>query len=177
MDMSSDRKTDEFLGLYRECERRIYAYLMAMLGNPDDAEEVLQETLLTLWQNFSDFQSGTNFYAWAKQTAYHRVLVHRRRRQQKSLPLDDAAIDAIQQVCAQQDDRLAGYLRFLDECIAKLPETDQQLVQARFQSQRTIKSVAEQLQRPADTVYKALTRIYCWLARCVERAVSAEEHR
>jgi RNA polymerase sigma-70 factor, ECF subfamily len=175
MDMSSDRKTDEFLALYRDCERRIYAYLMAMLGNPDDAEEVLQETLLTLWQNFSDFQPGTNFYAWAKQTAQNRVFIRRRRRQREKVPLDEASLAAIERVCLQQDDRLAGYLRFLDECVAKLSESDRGLVQARFQSQQTIKSVAEQLQRPTDTVYKALTRIYRWLAQCVERAASVEE--
>ena len=74
MNSSPDRKTDEFLALYRDCERRIFAYLMAMLGNPHDAEDVLQETLLALWQSFGDFQPGTHFYAWARQVAYHRVL-------------------------------------------------------------------------------------------------------
>jgi RNA polymerase sigma-70 factor, ECF subfamily len=169
-------KTDEFLALYRECERRIFAYLMAMLGNPDDAEEVLQETLLALWQSFDDFQPGTNFHAWARQAAYHRVLIYRRLRQRQGVSWDESLLTAVDKICSRQDDRLAQYLQFLDECVAKLTESDRGLLQLRFQTPRTIKSVAEQLQRPADTVYKALARIYQWLAQCVERAASVEEH-
>jgi RNA polymerase sigma-70 factor, ECF subfamily len=170
------RKTEEFLSLYRGCESRLFAYLMAMLGNPSEAEEVLQETLLALWQSFGDFQPETNFYAWARQTAYHRVLIYRRHRQRQGVAWDESFLVAIENICSQQDDQLARYLEYLDDCVANLSESDRGLLQARFHSCRTIKSVAEQLQRPADTVYKALTRIYHWLAQCVERAASVENH-
>jgi RNA polymerase sigma-70 factor, ECF subfamily len=176
MDPSPNTRTDEFLALYRDCERRIFAYLMAMLGNPDDAEDVLQETLLALWQSFDDFEPGTNFCAWARQVAYHRVLIYRRNRQRQGVVCDESLFAAVEDICSRQDDRLSQHLQFLDDCVGKLPESDRSLLQVRFQPNRTIKSVAEQLHRPADTVYKALTRIYRWLAHCIERAASAEDH-
>ena len=146
------------------------------VGQPARRRGRLQETLLALWQDFGDFQPGTHFYAWARQTAYHRVLVYRRNRQRQGVPWDESLLAVIENICTRQDDRLARHLQFLDDCVAKLTESDRELLQARFQPHRTIKSVAEQLHRPADTVYKALTRIYRWLAQCVERAASAEEH-
>ena len=176
MNVPLDRNTDEFLALYKNCEHRLFGYLMAMLGNPDDAEDVSQETLLALWQSFGDFQPGTSFYAWARKVAYHRVLIYRRHRQRQGVPWNESFFAAVEEICSRQDDRLTQYLQFLDQCIAKLSESDREILQLRFQPQRTIKSVAEHLRRPADTVYKALVRIYHWLAQCVERAAAIEEH-
>jgi RNA polymerase sigma-70 factor, ECF subfamily len=176
MSVSKDERSDEFLVLYRESERRIFAYLMALLGNPDDAEDVLQETILALWQSFDDFRPGTSFYAWARQAAYHRALVHRRRQQQQGLPWSESLFEVVDNICSQRDEQLLCYLQYLDECVARLAESDREILRLRFQPRRTIKSVAEQLHRPADTVYKALTRIYRWLALCVQRAASTETH-
>ena len=51
-------KTDprEFIRLLMENERRIYAYILTLLGNGADAEDVLQETSIILWDKFAEFQ-------------------------------------------------------------------------------------------------------------------------
>jgi len=43
----------EFIRLLMENERRIYAYIRTLIGNNADAEDVLQETSITLWDKFS----------------------------------------------------------------------------------------------------------------------------
>jgi RNA polymerase sigma-70 factor, ECF subfamily len=168
-------KTDEFLRLYASCESRIFGYLMSLLGNYNDAQDAAQETLLALWRSFGSFQQGTDFYAWARRVAYHRVLTYRKQRRRQGIPSSESFLAAVEQTCAQQSDRLDKYLRHLDECVERLSDPDRELLEIRFQSPKTIKTIAEGLGRPANTVYKALARIYRALAQCLERAVSQEE--
>lgn len=172
---SEESQTDEFLRLYVGCEARIFGYLMTLLGNYNDAQDVSQETLMALWRSFADFQPGTDFYAWARRVAYHRVLSYRKQRHRQGVPCGESFLAAIEQSCAHESGRLEQYLRYLDECVERLNDPDRQLLQSRFQSPGTVKRLAETLGRPTNTVYKALTRIYRLLAQCLERAVSREE--
>lgn len=176
MEAHQDNKTDEFLQLYTSCESRIFAYLMTLLGNYSDAEDVLQETVLALWRSFDDFHVGTDFYAWARRAAYHRVLTYRKQQRRHGIPCSESFLAAIDNTCLQKNDLFEQYLRFLDECISQLTEPDREILQLRFRSQGTIKDTAERLGRPANTVYKALARIYRLLAVCTERAASREVH-
>ncbi len=169
-------KIEQFLQLYASCEGRLFAYLTSLLGNYNDVQDVLQETLLALWQNIDDFQPGTDFYAWSRRVAFHRVLTFRKQQRRHGIPCSDSFLAAIDSACSQKNDQFEDYLRFLDECVSKLADPDREILQARFQSQGTIKQAAEKLDRPANTVYKALARIYSVLAKCIERAASREEH-
>ena len=54
-------------------QQRVYLFILSLLPNPADAEEVLQETNLVLWRKFEEFEPGTNFKAWAFQTAYYKI--------------------------------------------------------------------------------------------------------
>ena len=60
------------------------------------------------------------------------------------------------------------------ERIAKLKERDRDLLNRRYTPGITIKQVAEQLGRPAKSVYAALGRIRHALLECVERKLAAE---
>jgi RNA polymerase sigma-70 factor (ECF subfamily) len=170
-----ESRTDEFLQLYAGSESRLFAYLMSLLGNYNDAQDVSQETLLALWRSFGEFQPGTDFYAWARRVAYHRVLTYRKQRRRQGVPCSESFLAAVEQTCDRQSDRLERSLRHLDECMARLTDSDRVLLQTRFQSAASAKNVAESLGRPANTVYKALARIYRSLAECVTRAMSREE--
>ena len=46
---------------------------MSLLGNPNDAEDVLQEVSVVLWKDQHKFELGTNFTAWLSVIAYHQV--------------------------------------------------------------------------------------------------------
>jgi len=171
----AEGKTEQFLQLYAGCEGKLSAYLMTLLGNYNDVQDVLQETLLALWQSFGEFEPGTNFLAWARKAAYHRALTFRKQQRRQGIPCSEAFLAALDRAYERKGDRLEEYLRYLEECIALLPDTDRQILAARFQSEGPSKAAAEALGRPVNTVYKALARIYRVLATCVERLASREE--
>jgi RNA polymerase sigma-70 factor (ECF subfamily) len=168
-------QTEEFLLLYSSCEERLFAYLVTLLGSRDDAEEVFQETTLALWRSFQEFDPGTNFLNWAKRVAFHRVLTFRKQRRRGGVPQSEEFLESVNRMVAANEDVMDARLRALATCLEKLPEADRQLVACRYEANRKVKSLATQLGRPANTLYKALERIRHSLIECVNRVVAREE--
>ncbi len=48
-------KTEEFVRLFAAHHNRLLAYILAMMHDRADAEEVFQETSLVLWREFDHF--------------------------------------------------------------------------------------------------------------------------
>ena len=78
-DDSSSPQVDAFVRLLGQNQRRIFLYVMSLVPNWNDAEEIIQETNLVLWREFARFELGTNFTAWACKVALHQVLAWRKR--------------------------------------------------------------------------------------------------
>lgn len=59
---SGDRKA--FDELYSEAHGAVYAVAYSVLRDRMRAEDVLQETFVTVWRRIESYREGTNFYAW-----------------------------------------------------------------------------------------------------------------
>ena len=81
-----------FLRVFLENERRLYAYILTLVANHADAEDVLQEASLVMWDKFDEEHPPDNFVAWACRIAYFKVLDFSKKRRAQSSPLqrDDA---------------------------------------------------------------------------------------
>jgi RNA polymerase sigma-70 factor, ECF subfamily len=76
-----------FEQLAREIERPLYRHAARMLG-PDDAEDVVQDALLSAWKSMGSFE-GTSFRAWVFRIVTNRALDRlRSRKRHPELPLD-----------------------------------------------------------------------------------------
>lgn len=77
---------DAFRTIVRTYERRVFAQAYSMLGNRDDALDVVQETFLRIYERAEMFNTEHNFGAWLSKVArnvcidYYRK--HRRRREE-----------------------------------------------------------------------------------------------
>jgi RNA polymerase sigma-70 factor (ECF subfamily) len=50
----------------------LLAYVLTLHPDRSEAQDILQETNVVLWQKIDEFRDGTNFKAWAFRIAYHR---------------------------------------------------------------------------------------------------------
>jgi RNA polymerase sigma-70 factor (ECF subfamily) len=50
-----------------------------VLGNQNEAEDVVQETFLQAWKSFERFELGTNCRAWLYKIMFHVIQHHRRK--------------------------------------------------------------------------------------------------
>ncbi len=163
------------LRLYSQHQRWLYGYLTALLGSPSDAEDVMQEVSVVMWQQHEKFQLGTNFVSWLSVIAYHQVQKFWREKSKRKNFLNVELADQLAQAMTENFDLLEARRRALSDCITKLKPSDRELVSHCYgQRKVTAKSVALKLKRPANTVYKALDRIRKSLFDCINRKVSAE---
>lgn len=56
----SDNLREQFLAVVPN----LRAFAMSLTGRPDRADDLVQETLVKAWANFSSFEEGTNLRAW-----------------------------------------------------------------------------------------------------------------
>ncbi len=167
-----NRRAEEFTEFYSSCERRLYVYIVSLIGNPLDAHDILQETSLILWQKFDQFERGTHFLAWAREVARLRVLRYRRMHANDKLLLQSHAIDVLTRHYDGAGDCLDRfYNEALGDCVKALHNNDRELIQLRYASGVSIQALAEKLGRSVNAVSHSLGRIRKLLRTCVEESV------
>ena len=80
-----------FLSLFLRSEREIYRYVAALVPNPTDAQDIVQQTAVSLWEKFDAYDPALPFTPWACRFALNktRQWVERRQRWQ-ALPREAA---------------------------------------------------------------------------------------
>ena len=63
------------------CQGMLHAFILTLTADREWADELLQETNVALLRKESEFDSGSNFQAWACSVAYYQVLTSRKARQ------------------------------------------------------------------------------------------------
>jgi RNA polymerase sigma-70 factor, ECF subfamily len=165
---------EDFVRLLMANERRIFAYVLALLPNVADAEDVLQETSIVLWRKFPEYQPGTDFTAWAFRIAQNMVRNKRAKCFRCRVKFDEELLAAVADEAARMCEELDHDRSVLAECVNELPPGDRELLNLRYEAGATIKSVAAAVGRSVEGLYKAMRRIHDALHDCVCRRLKAE---
>ena len=164
----------EFIRLLMENERRIYAYIQTLLGNTADAEDVLQETSMILWDKFSEFDQNSSFIAWSFKIAYFTSQNFRRKQDRSKVVFSNSLFDVIAEKTTHMLPVLGQRHEFLSGCLEKLSESERGLLRMRYEMDSSIESTAKQSGRTPQAIYKALSRLRATLFECVNRAMTLE---
>ncbi|HNB25302.1 MAG TPA: sigma-70 family RNA polymerase sigma factor, partial [Candidatus Melainabacteria bacterium] len=93
MDLSDEAIVEEFRqtgdsikfkSLVRRYQNRIYSAALRILGNPDEAEEVTQDTFLKVHQGISGFRKEASFASWIFRIAHNLCVDVVRTKQRRS---------------------------------------------------------------------------------------------
>lgn len=172
---SAEVHREAFARLFAQHDRWLFSYLVILLGNPADAEEVFQEVCVVLWREHEKFQLGTDFVRWVSVIANNQVYRFRAKNKRKSFPLDERVLSNVADTAVGRADLFEVRREALRNCLGRLTPSDRQIVQQCYDHEsRSFKSAAERLGRPANTVYKALNRIRRMLHRCIDQKLATE---
>lgn len=172
------QKEKSFIKLIVTAEQRILGYLIALLPSVQDAEDLLQETSIVMWDKYDEFlatQDGEpdigRFVAWGNKIAFYKVLNSRRQKRWKLRLLSDEVIKLVSDEWIRQDeaDELKGRHQALKQCIDKLPEGYRNLLREYYWSRTSVGQIAEQSERTVGSVYKVLQRARKSLHKCIEK--------
>lgn len=78
-----------FAQLVEKYEARVYNLARKMMRDPQDAEDVLQETFISVFRHLNDFQGDSTFSTWLYRIATNAALMKLRARKPPSLSLDE----------------------------------------------------------------------------------------
>lgn len=79
-----------FNELVNRYERKVFRLARNITNNPEDAEDVLQETFLKAYSHIGGFQGNSKFYTWLVRIAVNESLMKlRKRKSDKTVSLDD----------------------------------------------------------------------------------------
>jgi RNA polymerase sigma-70 factor, ECF subfamily len=165
---------EEFVRLLMANERRIFAYILTLLPNLADAQDVLQETSIVLWRKFAEYESGTDFVAWAYRIAHNMVRNSRAKQNRCRVHFDEGLLAAVADEVEQMREELDLSRSVVVECLDELPSGDRELLTLRYEPGATIKSVAVAVGRSTEGMYKAMRRIHDVLYDCVFRRLKSE---
>jgi RNA polymerase sigma-70 factor, ECF subfamily len=178
----SGQQSERFTALYTTAYPSLYAFILSLVPDRNDAGDALQETSVVLLRRFADFHNPTGspksvagaFTRGGWGIARTRG---RRWRGQRGLAFQfsEGVLERIAAARREHSGLLESRRRFLPECLDKLAESDRELVARCFRQTVTVRAAAEELGRPVNTLYKALARIRTKLKECIDTAVRREE--
>lgn len=165
-------RAEAFLAFHAQNHHRLSAFVHLLVPSWQDAEEIVQDTLVVLWQKFEDFDPATSFFSWAARVAQYEVLNYRRSKRRHALVLDSNILEAVAATAMEQLDDLQFHREALEHCIKKLAERDREIVRLRYQEGANIHSTAESVGRTTGHIQRMLRKIRAGLLRCIHLKLS-----
>ncbi len=172
----AEARMQQFVGLLTSHERHIKSYILALVPNLVDAEQIAQETSLRLWQQFDQFDSSRgDFAAWSRAIARFQVLTFRKQTDRERVIFNSELVDALAAKTVAEADRLGARQAALIDCINRLPDHNRELIRLYYFAGMRLQAAAEQLGRTVAATEKAVARVRRVLYDCVQAALRREE--
>jgi RNA polymerase sigma-70 factor (ECF subfamily) len=96
-----------YIGLVRDYHQRIFNYSYRLVGDPDVAEDLTQETFLRAYRSLPRLPVGANHRAWLFRIATNAATDEiRRRKRRPSVPLAAAIAQRLRAPTESEDQRL-----------------------------------------------------------------------
>jgi RNA polymerase sigma-70 factor (ECF subfamily) len=159
-----------FLSLFLRSEREIFRYVAALVPNVTDAEDIVQQTALTLWEKFDAYDSNQPFTPWACRFALYKAKQWVERRQRWLELLDGGLAEELTQRREELRPEIETRLKHLEGCLNKLPAEQRSIVKGYYYRRDNIEKLAEHSGRTVAATYKTLQRIREALQFCIENA-------
>ncbi len=168
-------KSKKFMALLVPNQRRIHAYILCLIPNSSDADDILQETLAELWNKFEDFTEGSNFIAWSLTIARYKTLSFRQKNKNSKVIFSDHINELLDSESEKGLDDAQREIGFLKRCMEKLSSKQKDYVLMRYEQELTLRQIASRVGVSMQAVHKSICRIHTSLARCVETNLHLED--
>jgi len=151
-----------WLIIVKRYEKRLFNYSLRMSGNREDAMDILQDVLLSVYRNLSAYRGDGKFAAWLFRIASFRCIDYFRRRKFHT-PIDEMEIED-ESGYDKPDLNLSNTRsnRDIATLMSRLPIDQRQVVELKFFQSFTFNEIGSQLGISTNT---AKTRLYSALGK------------
>lgn len=159
-----------FLSLFLRSEREIFRYVAALVPNVADAEDIVQQTALSLWEKFDSYDPNQPFTPWACRFALNKTKQWLERRQRWQALLEKGLAEELAQRREELRPEIETRLKHLEGCLNKLLSEQRSIVEGYYYRRNSVEKLAQETDRTVAAAYKTLQRVRQALQRCIEEA-------
>lgn len=171
-DIPPQNRQEEFIALLNSSHAMLLRYVMSLVVNRHDAEDVLQRVGMVMWRRFETYESGTDFIAWATTIAFYEARNFQRTVGRARVTFDDRLFEILAAERALDIRRWNPRLEALESCLEKLDASARELVEAVYSQDLDAAELARRRGLAVQTIYNKLNFIRRALAECVERRLA-----
>jgi RNA polymerase sigma-70 factor, ECF subfamily len=171
------RANDEFVRRFVRSQQDLYSYILSLVPNAADAQDILQETAIALWAKADEYRLDEPFMPWAASFAWFQVRkfrMYQARRHRHVVALSDEAVAALAADRTEFDGLAADRNLTLQQCMEKLAADDRLLLQQRYDLRVSIREVAQDRGIEPGRLYKRLGHIRQTLLDCIAETIDEQ---
>lgn len=150
--------------LFVQYQPQLKAFALALSPSFAQADDLMQETFLTVTAKAHEFELDSSFLAWSRAILRFKVLEARRAAGVATVDYLDSLVAACPENWGS-DERL----HVLTQCMQSLPPKAQEIIQLRYQREHSPSQIAEMLSRSVNSINVALSKARLALRDCMDR--------
>ena len=122
--------TERYAELVRLHQNSVFAMIVRIVGNAEEAEELTQDVFLKAYDNLSRFNQKSSLSTWLFRIAYNTAISHSRIRRPNTLPIDEKRIASItdEELEQYERDSQEADVERLMKAIEQLPSDERALI-------------------------------------------------
>lgn len=160
-------KQEDFTQLYNEFGEGIRKLCLGYTGDAALAQDLLQETFITVWNNMDKFRGEAKWSTWIYRIAVNTCLSHLRKKKDTLVDIDNSPAAMI----SDETNTKEQEVQLLYKCISQLQEADRLVItlvleDKPYEEIASITGITEaNLRVKIHRIKKQLTQIYNSYAR------------
>jgi RNA polymerase sigma-70 factor (ECF subfamily) len=154
-----------FYCLIERYEKQILYYILRISSsNKEDAEDILQEVFLSVYENLNDFDQILKFSSWLYRIAHNKTISHWRRKESRPktistndgenelfniLPSDENILLNLENQCTSDE---------IQEILFNLSAKYREVLILKFLEEKNYKEISDILKKPMGTIATLINR-------------------
>jgi RNA polymerase sigma-70 factor, ECF subfamily len=163
------RDADAFTRLFHTLQDRLHRQALFLAGDPHQALDLLQETMIETWQHLPRYDGRTRLFTWVCRIMLHRHYDWLRRLRVRAFVLfSNPPDDTLPAPSTRQVGSDSDHARIMRECLDRLPAKQRLVVYLRFYAGESLIGIAVAAHCSLGTVKSRLFHGLARLARMKE---------
>ena len=145
-------KGKSFTLLMNTYNERIYWHIRRLVVSHEDAEDILQETFINVYNNLHKFAGNSKLYTWLYRIATNESIRLLRNRQKFLSPFDEVSEKLIDQLHDNSIEESDQILVKFQEAILRLPEKQRLVFNLRYYDELSYEEISQVLDSSVATL-------------------------
>jgi RNA polymerase sigma-70 factor (ECF subfamily) len=162
----------KFIAEITAAQRQLHAFVAAIVWNLADADEVLQETNLAIWQKAAEYDPSRPFVPWAMRFAQVQAQSWLKKRKRVPVVFDDLLLERMVSEAIEEAGEFDAQRRALADCLQKLSADHRELIASRYEPEASVNDLAAARNVAPKALSELLRRIRSKLLACIDKTLA-----